>query len=741
MEEGSNTIQRFTTAWRQQELLLAFCYAFGSAVFVGFLTCNIWVSCIAFLLVFGIIILFRKPWNITVHSSSDYLDTHLHTTEFSTSLLLSDSNNLSRIAQLQRAKVDLQLQNDVHLVRPQTNLKRAISIAVILIFTGFILSQFYSYGTGSEALVVPEKEKINFQSSAAVLPSYEPPTLESQKLTISYPVYTRKSAESTSSMNAKILEGSNLYWQLDFKGSVRKVEMEGMFSNIEMGVMRTNIGGNSAFAKAYTPKTSGYYNFKFYDSLGASYISDMYAIEIIKDKAPEIKINGLPQFTSFDHQDVKELSFTTEISDDYGISHAAIVATVSKGAGESVKFREERLAFDQPVPTGQKVVTLFKKINLEELKMEIGDELYFYIETSDEKAPKPNIARSETYFAVIKDTVSDSFAVEGTLGADLMPDYFRSQRQLIIDTEKLLKERPTLSLAEFTSRSNALGFDQKALRLKYGQFMGDEDDSGIAVDQEIHMDESPDDDPTAGYRHDHDSENEHNLVEEASHDHDTDENSPLENYVHNHDDPEEATLFTASLRGKLKQAMAEMWDSELHLRLSDPKTSLPYQYRALQLIQEIKNTARIYVHRIGFDPPPIKEEKRLTGEIKDLTNIYESKTIDTADPLSAIRESIEIIENRLQQNTTLSVGDKTAFAKAGQQLAMIAINEPTKHLKTLQLLKWLTEEKPQSREVWKSVQRGLLRALPTNDLQISKGYKSTGSLERMFYKELQQGDR
>ncbi len=33
-------------------------------------------------------------------------------------------------------------------------------------------------------------------------------------------------------------------------------------------------------------------------------------------------------------------------------------------------------------------------------------------------------------------------------------------------------------------------------------------------------------------------------------------------------------------------------------------------------IQEIKNSARIYVHRIGFDPPPIKEDRRLTGKLK-----------------------------------------------------------------------------------------------------------------------------
>ena len=106
--------------------------------------------------------------------------------------------------------------------------------------------------------------------------------------------------------------------------------------------------------------------------------------------------------------------------------------------------------------------------------MDVGDELYFYIEAYDEKEPKRSVARSETYFAVIKDTITDQFAVQGTLGVDQMPDYFRSQRQLIIDTEKLIKDKPTISTQEFKFRSNELGFDQKALRLKYGQFMGDE---------------------------------------------------------------------------------------------------------------------------------------------------------------------------------------------------------------------------------------------------------------------------
>jgi hypothetical protein len=34
-----------------------------------------------------------------------------------------------------------------------------------------------------------------------------------------------------------------------------------------------------------------------------------------------------------------------KITDDYGISDAYMVATVAKGLGEAVKFREEKMAF------------------------------------------------------------------------------------------------------------------------------------------------------------------------------------------------------------------------------------------------------------------------------------------------------------------------------------------------------------------------------------------------------------
>ncbi|MBQ0741299.1 tryptophan-rich sensory protein, partial [Aquimarina celericrescens] len=80
-------------------------------------------------------------------------------------------------------------------------------------------------------------------------------------------------------------------------------------------------------------------------------------------------------------------------------------------------------------------------------------------------------------------------------------------------------------------------------------------------------DHDQEEDPLTEYSHAHDSDNEHNLVAD-SHDHGQDENKeeegPLADYLHDHGDPESSSLFTDSLKSKLRQALNIMWDAELH---------------------------------------------------------------------------------------------------------------------------------------------------------------------------------
>lgn len=743
--EGANIIQKYTKRWQLLRTLEAMLYGAGVGLCTGLITQRALWGILLFCMVVIVALVIIQPWRLSNEKSSRYIDHHLNTAEYSSSLLLMTPTGLSGLAQLQREKIITRLASEIKHVKPQTELKKAMLTSGILSFIGLLVSILYTIGIASNMPNTVEKPLMVFQTTDAVAPAYESPVLLNQKVIISYPAYTQMPAKSSSDLSIKVVEGTRLSWKLGFNQSLREVRLEGIGEKDLMMTFQKSEKQNEYVTQSIVPQTSGYYNFRFADSLGVQYVSDLYTLELVKDKAPTVVITDIPQFTSFDFDDDKVLYFTAEIADDFGIETAFIIATVSKGSGESVKFREEKLAFDQKLAQGSKKTRLSKSIRLDQLKMELGDELYFYVEVQDQKTPQPNKTRSETFFAVIKDTVSDGFGVEGTMGADLMPDYFRSQRQLIIDTEKLISERNQITLQEFKSRSNELGFDQKALRLKYGKFMGDEADSGIAVTPDIEETDFDADDPTANYRHDHDSENEHNLVEEHHDEHDDEEGeegkSGFDAYMHDHDNPEESTLFTASLKGKLRNAMAQMWDAELYLRLAEPETSLPYQYKALKLIQEIKNSARIYVHRIGFDPPPIKEEKRLSGDLDEINNFYKQQDMDHENLYGAMQESVAILEERLAERTRITATDRTVFTQAGKELAILAIEEPSKYLKTLQELSWLTEEKPQSTVILQSVRQGLLRALPQVNANPVVQHQYRGALEKAFIQELKASDR
>jgi hypothetical protein len=209
-----------------------------------------------------------------------------------------------------------------------------------------------------------------------------------------------------------------------------------------------------------------------------------------------------------------------------------------------------------------------------------------------------------------------------------LPEYFRSQRQIIIDTEKLLAEKSKKTEKEFGFTSNEIGYDQKLLRLRYGQYMGEEFESASGGGS---MEEGGD--LLTGYMHLHDQEGENEVEVGESHEghsHAEEEKeapsttgsgieSLLSEYMHAHDSEEVNTYFEQSTKGALKAALEQMWQAELYLRLFEPEKSLPFQRKALEYLKTVQQKSRVYVKRTGYDPPPIKEqEKRLTGELKDL---------------------------------------------------------------------------------------------------------------------------
>lgn len=732
---GKDILINFKKRWQLLLWLEILLYALGFGVLVGLILTSLVWGVFVFTLALIIASILLKPWQVNLGTVSRFADSKMQDLEYSSALLLQNDEALSGLAQLQQEKIATRLANNKSDLKPEVNIWRAVIISSVLILIGFTISQFGWFGFDKARDINSFKEdKITFLPIDSIASETTPPQLIDQQLSIKYPSYTNVPTIITSKMDIKALKGSVLGWKLKFDDEVDSVSMESMGSSYSMKLIE------DSYVRNNTLTTSGFYNFKFTDTSGNEYSSSLYSIEIFEDKGPDIEMKGLDQFRSFEPNDKKRFSFSTSITDDFGISETYIIATVSKGSGESVKFREEKLLFEEPVEQGSKKLNLSKKIDLDLLKMEAGDELYFYVEALDQKEPNPNRSRSETFFAVINDTTTTSFGVEGTMGANLMPDYFRSQRQLIIDTEKLISQRSKLSKKEFNKTSNDLGFDQKALRLKYGQFMGDEAESGLAIHNENESPEEGHDeeDPLAEYTHDHDGENEHNLVAKNEND-EVEENSknPLSQFVHDHDNAEEATLFTDSLKSKLRQALNLMWDAELHLRMYEPEKSLPFQYKILKILQDIKNIARIYVHRIGFDPPPIKDDVRLTGKIDEVNNYVKKEELGGVEKGLFMRHAISRLEILKTSQVSVSENDRSIFEKSGNELALVAIENPGKYLETLQLLKLLSQNKKMNDEDLMKIQQGLLNAIGLVKPKPTKKNIYSSDLDELLLKELE----
>jgi hypothetical protein len=601
----------------------------------------------------------------------------------SSDLLIRAQHQLSPLEQIQVGRTERALDTLDDIRLPHYAL---LSVLVFVIGVALaVLSTLFETGTPIPAQATDSAPAV--EQPAAVPSAAE---LASHSLTIKPPAYTGLASSSSGALSATVPEASELTWAVNFTTPPQAVHLH--FSNGDSASM-TKVGEQFALTRKFAE--SMIYQVKW-ESLGVIRSSDYFEIRVRPDGAPLLNIKDLQQFTRLGWDERTSIEVPVVLQDDYGLSRGHIVATVSKGSGESVKFREERLAFDSPASVRGKNISARRRIDFRKLGMEPGDEIYFYAEAWDNKQPGPQRARTETFFISLQDTASSAIVADASLGVDLMPDYFRSQRQIIIDTEKLLKDQPNISRQQFNATSNELGYDQKVLRLKYGQFLGEEFETAIGAPAhaEAEEDDEDEDDPAKKFGHQHDKENEHNLVPEkkptAGHEHedDEDESDPMAAFKHNHDNMEEATFFTQSVRSKLKAALTLMWDAELQLRLYAPKESLPIQYKILNLLKEISQDSRIYVHRMGFDPPPLKEDKRLTGDLDEIGSKETAGIAAKDKPYPAIRKALVGINMAIESNRP--VGDeqfKSDLHDAATEIAAVSITRPGSYLVQLSMIK------------------------------------------------------
>jgi hypothetical protein len=510
------------------------------------------------------------------------LDARRADLEDSAGLLLREPEQLNGLQRLQRSRVQQRLAE-----APAPDLRPA--------WPGRALALSWALGAAitTAALLVarPDDASSPFAppGRAAAPAAASEPQLVERHLEIEPPAYTGLPARSEDTLDAKLPAGSQLRWRLVFEPQPASVELA-----FHDGSRIALAQADGAWTAERRIDRSALYRVAI-DGEAAGSATPLHRLEAIADRPPTIRVLAPTQAVTLIEAGQRQWLLEFEASDDYGLGPSRLQVTLAQGGGENVTVTERSFPLRGQGDARQRRYS--HRLDLAQLALAAGDDVIVRLGIDDNRKPTPNSARSASL--ILRWPMGSSEETTGMEGIvrQTLPAYFRSQRQVIIDTEALVAERGKAPAERFESRSDAIGVDQRLLRLRYGQFLGEEAEDG----------------PEAAHE-DHDHEDAEPAPEPGTTD------SVLEQFGHTHDIPEAATLLDRETRTLLRAALGEMWQAELHLRQGQPERALPYEYRALQRIKQVQQASRIYLARVGLELPPIDATRRLAGEASGVRN-------------------------------------------------------------------------------------------------------------------------
>ena len=612
------------------------------------------------------------------------LDRQFPELQDSTGLLLENPATLPFLGQLQSRRIARQLglltANDAALL-PISFRKPLLLSADLLLVAGIIFLL-----PAARPLARPAAVAVRFSPDGSRPPGAPAaaPRISETTLRVKPPPYTQLAAFAPTQASFQCPQGARVGWQVRVSGSRASAPV------LELGSRRLPLrpvaGQAGAFFTEQILNTSTLYRLRY-----AGTVSDDYAIDVRPDLAPVLRIVTPKPYTLVAAIGQRpEVLIRATVRDDYGLSRAELVITVAQGQGEAVKFRELRR--DLSAGLGGPQASLGSVLNLPRLGLTYGDELYFYLSARDNLG---HTARTDSYLVQWQDTAVADSAPDLGMGVKVAPAYFRSQRQIIIDTEKLLTEKPKLDAATFANRANALGFDQQSLRLRYGKFLGEESEAGIgapaphspiAEDEEVATTANA---SAEAVHDDHDHTAPPSSSAKASPTAETD--ALMDPYIHKHDDAETADFLEPAVKTKLHAVLDQMWAAELRLRTGQLAAARPYEYRALRLLKEVQQQTRVFVKKAGFTPPPIPEATlRLTGELAGAAVPQHQQTLPAPNPQPTVRAALRWLA-ATEQGQPPRPADAAVLDQAGTVLAGAALTRPSFYLPALRALRELSQ--------------------------------------------------
>ena len=516
----------------------------------------------AFGLAIAAAIAVHRARRFTAHWVVRRLDAGRPDMEDSSDLLLAAPAALGPLQQLQRARLQARLADETGAALVPAWASRAIAAA---------------WGAGlalaAAAMLWPAQRTGDTAPPGAAAIAGGPPQLVAQQLRIIPPAYTGLPPRTINSLDARAPIGSQLTWSMAYKPAPAALALTLLTGESHPLALR-----GDSFTLSQRLDRSMLYRIGTGER-GAP----LHRIDAIRDTPPIIRVLEPERTLTLKAPGQRRWTLNFEASDDYGVSPTArLRLIVTKGEGENISFQEQTVTLTGSGPARKRRFST--SLDIAALGLTVGNDLVAQLTITDNRSPGPQSVRGPSL--ILRWPPDQGVQGSGLDGMvkTVLPAYFRSQRQIIIDAEALQKVRRSLPADRFLQRSNALGIDQSILRQRYGRFLGDE------VSEEPSL-------PTNDAAETH-------AIEDG----------------HDHDEADAGSIVDPETGKILRQALNAMFDSERNLRQGAPDKALPFAYVALRLIKKVQEATRIYLSRTGPDLPPIDLARRLTGDRKTLGN-------------------------------------------------------------------------------------------------------------------------
>jgi hypothetical protein len=593
-----------------------------------------WYGALSFGVMCWIALMIFPAWRVTVADTARILDKHLPELEESCGLLLRPEEELGPLERLQAGRV----KDRLHAQRLPHPLRKKLIIGVCLVGVVVVLSFVVRYDKGKGRSIV-----VGAIPGVKVIAG-----VKTVSIRVIPPAYTGRGVRSQQDLDLQVEEGALVRWEIQTTVPVKTMQL--IFNDSTRVNLKAADDKQTIWRSSGVAGLSGFYQLKLNEEL-----SELYKMEVVKDDAPRITIRTPKAYTIVDYGESRKIALAVRVQDDYGVSDATIVATVASGSGEAVKFKEQVLPFGNALSGGRAAVDLMQTLDLDALGLHPGDELYFYCRAKDNHGQE---SRSDMYIISLPDTAR-LMSLEGlTTGVDVKPEFFRSERQIIIETEQLLRDKDTMSLQAFNNKSNDLGIDQKLLRLRYGKFLGEEAEEGGNGESFSKAGGVPGDFGNAA--------------------------KVLDAFTDKHDNAEDATYFEPAIKRQLKATLTEMWNAELRLRTFKPQEALPYEYKALRLLKDLQQKSRAYVAKTGVRVTPLDPKKRLTGKLDDILSPRRNEVFGQ-EP--SAEDKLRMALSILDRGGGFDGAALGILQEAGRQLGKKAMDKPGEYLKGFQAMR------------------------------------------------------